>query len=544
MSGKLYNAACYCRLSQDDANDGTSVSIITQKEMLRDYCVKSGYSIHDFYCDDGYTGTNFDRPAFQRMYEDAKSGLIDIIVVKDLSRFGRNQGEVRNNCFNLVAKLKIRMIFVSENLDSDDEEFFTDLKMVFSNVINEIYPLDTAKKVRVALRSKAERGEFIGSQAPYGYIKSPADKHVLIVDPETAPVVAEIFELYAYKGYGYNSIAKLLSSRKQMTPAALQAKRAHRPYVDKDKAPKDEYDWHHDTIRVILNNEVYLGTFISGKRRKPSPFDKYVVKVSEDKWIKKDNHHEPLIDRDLWDAAHSKMDGRRRTTTTGFVNIFTKILKCECCGKVMGMSNFGMKDMTDVKNIFYVCNTYKKKGKDVCSSHYIRYDALYETVLEELQELLEMNAEDKTKFKQTVERLVAASSADPIDCLKRRATELEQKLTKAQNVIGMLYADRVDGKIDETSFTVQMKTFQGGVASMNAELAEVKQRIAEEVQKSESVDSFVDVLSQYEQIDHLDQEMLSRLIEKIEVFDATEDDEGHTSQKIRIYYRFIGTLVK
>jgi len=123
MSGKLYNAACYCRLSQDDANDGTSVSIITQKEMLRDYCVKSGYSIHDFYCDDGYTGTNFDRPAFQRMYEDAKSGLIDIIVVKDLSRFGRNQGEVRNNCFNLVAKLKIRMIFVSENLDSDDEDF-------------------------------------------------------------------------------------------------------------------------------------------------------------------------------------------------------------------------------------------------------------------------------------------------------------------------------------------------------------------------------------------------------------------------------------
>ena len=260
------SAACYCRLSKDDENDGTSVSIETQQQILSDYCEKNQMKVFDFYSDDGFTGTNFNRPDFIRMMSDVEKGLVNTIVVKDLSRFGRNYLEVGKYIEEVFPETGVRFIAIGDDVDTEKENIDLDLLLPMKNLFNQFYPADCSRKTRQALKSKAQKGEFIGSTAAYGYKKSKADKHILEIDENTAPIVERIFRMAAYENCGCNKIAKLLTAEKVMTPMAYAAKTAGRAYS------KNPYDWNLTTVYTnysALNARAEVGiTLLKAHRGK------------------------------------------------------------------------------------------------------------------------------------------------------------------------------------------------------------------------------------------------------------------------------------
>ena len=524
-----YTAACYCRLSRDDEQDGTSISIETQKKVLEDYCKANGYTVYDFYCDDGFTGTNFDRPSFKRMMSDVQNGIVNMVVVKDLSRLGRNYIEVGKYIEDVFPEKGIRFVAIDDDVDSERENLDLDLMLPLKNIFNQYYPADCSRKTRQAFITKAKRGEFIGSQAPYGYRKTSEDKHVLEIDEETAPTVRWIFEMAAYHGYGYNRIARTLSERKVITPAALQAKRSGRSY------DKDPYEWNLATIVKMAENRTYLGHLTSGKRRKASFKSKREIKQSEDKWIVNENMHEPLISEQLWNDAHKCFESRKRTSKSGFVNIFAGLLKCDKCGYALGIANASNRDN------YYCCNTYKKKGKEKCSIHYIKYEDLYNAVLADIKELLCIVQKDREAFVQSVKEKLGSAEADNTDCIHREIQAIKLRIKELDAKFERLYDDRLDGLLSDKRFRELSSKCETEQEKLTERLSELNEKVKCQTEKEVNAEQFAGLISQYDTVDKLDKEILNRLIDKIVVSDKVKKENGYF-QKIVVYYKFLGNM--
>ncbi len=522
-----YTAACYCRLSKDDEQDGTSVSIETQKRVLEDYCKANNFTVYNYYCDDGFTGTNFDRPSFKKMMSDIDEGIVNAVIVKDLSRFGRNYIEVGKYVEEIFPDMGIRFIAIGDDVDTNKDNLDLDLMIPMKNIFNQYYPADCSRKTRQAFVTKAKRGEFIGSQAPYGYKKSAEDKHILVIDEETAPTVKWIFEMAAYQGYGYNKIARVLTERKIITPAAYQAKRSGRSYE------KDPYEWNLGTVFKMMENTAYLGHLTSGKRRKISFKSKRIKKMPQEKWIVNENMHEPLISEKLWEDAHIRLASRKRTSKSGFVNIFAGLLKCDKCGYALGIANANGKDN------YYICNTYKKKGKDRCSSHYIRYDELYDKVLKDIQDILYIIRNHRDTFIELVASKKNAAGDEERQLICNEIEDLESRIGTLDKKFDMLYADRLDGLLSDKKFKEISSKCEAEQEELNERLEQLKCQIKEDNESVFNAERFADEVSRYESVEELDKEILNRLIDKIVVGDRVQND-GKVTQKITIYYRFVG----
>ena len=528
---QIYIAACYCRLSQDDDRIGTSVSIETQRNLLEDYCRDHGIRVYDFYCDDGWTGTNFDRPEFKRMIDDVRNGNVNTVIVKDLSRFGRNATGVDIFFDEIVLEHEARFISIGDGVDTleKNETFYFYFPMM--NVVNQLYPYQCAEKTKQAIKNKQKRGEFVGSQAPYGYKKSPQDKHKLIIDEEYAPTVTWIFEQLAYHGMGFNKLAKMLAAKKVITPAALQAKRAGREYA------KDPYNWNLATLQKMVNNRAYLGTVVCGTRVKVSYKSKKIKKVSEDEWIVNESMHEPLIPRELWDATHEKVKSRKRECVGGIPNIFTGILKCADCGYALGRSNSTQRDA------YYICNVYKKEGKDKCSSHYIRLDELYPHILEDIQRLLASYKLDKERFAKEVMDNLKGTDASRYQAIVEEIDELKAKVELCLNKLDTLYMDRLDGKISVDILSIMSKRIEDEKRKAEDRINILENEIREERKSEAKAVSFVNLIEQFDTVEELDTDIINRLIDKISVGERTEDEDGNIRQTITIQYRFLGECV-
>ncbi len=528
---QVYIAACYCRLSQDDDRIGTSVSIETQKNLLEDYCREKGIHIFDFYCDDGWTGTNFERPEFKRMMGDVRNGNVNTVIVKDLSRFGRNATGVDIFFDEIVINHEARFISIGDGVDTleKNDTFYFYFPMM--NVVNQLYPYQCGEKTRQAIKNKQKRGEYIGSQAPYGYKKSPQDKHKLIIDEECAPTVKWIFEQLAYHGMGFNKIAKILSAKKIITPSALQAERAGREYT------KDPYHWNLATLQSMVNNRAYLGTLVSGTRVKVSYKSKKIKKVSEDEWIVHENMHEALIPRELWDATHEKVTSRKRECIGGIPNIFSGLLKCEDCGYALGRSNSTKRDA------YYICNVYKKDGKDKCTSHYIRLDELYPHVLEDIKRLLLTYNLDKERFAKEIKNHLKGTETSRYQAIVEEIEELKANIELCLNKLDTMYMDRLDGKISVDVLSIMSKRIEEEKRKAEERINILENEIKDERNSEVSALNFVNLLDRFDTIEELDTEILNRLIEKITVGERTEDEDGNIHQTITIYYRFLGECV-
>ena len=518
-------AACYCRLSDDDDQDGTSISIETQTKILGDYCRDHDMEVYDFYQDDGYTGTNFNRPAFKRMMKDAGNGLINTNGVKDHSRFGREHLQVGNYLQVVLPEMGIRFIAIGDDVDSDRGSLDFDLMVPIKNIFNEYYPADCSRKTRQAFITKASNGEFIGAQAPYGYQKSQADKHVLELDDKTAWVITWMFELAAYQGYGYNKIARVLTERKIITPAAYQAERAGRSYA------KDPYEWNLATVSKILANETYLGHLVSGKRRIASFKNKKVIKQPEDKWIVVENQFPPLIPTKLWNDAHEKLKTRKRESSTGFVNIFAGLIKCVDCGYALGITN------AKTQSNYFICQTYSKKGKAYCSSHYITYDALYRVVLADLREMLRTVKENREEFKKLILRKISKDDGTGRKMMEKEIADLTKRIEDLSVKYDRLYDDRLDGLLSEKKFREMSERCEVEQSKAEVRLAEAKEALENADQTVQSVEDFIGTAESYEEIEELDKEILNRLVSSITVGQKIRDDKGER-QEIRVNYRF------
>ena len=521
-------AACYCRLSDDDDQDGTSVSIETQTKILGDYCRDHNMEVYDFYKDDGYSGTNFNRPSFKRMMKDAGNGLINTIVVKDLSRFGREHLQVGNYLQIVLPDMGIRFIAIGDDVDSERGSLDYDLMIPIKNVFNEYYPADCSKKTRQAFISKASNGEFIGSQAPYGYRKSQVDKHMLELDDQTAWVVTWMFEMAAYQGYGYNKIARVLTEKKIITPSAYQAKRSGRTF------DKDPYEWNLTTVAKILDNQTYLGHLISGKRRIASFKNKREVKQPEEKWIVVENQFPVLISTTLWNDAHERLKTRKRETSSGFVNIFAGLVKCADCGYALGLTN--AKTQTN----YFVCQTYSKKGKAYCSSHYITYDALYKVVLTDLQNMLKAVKENRESFKeQMLRKFSNDDDAGRQMLLEKEIAELTKKVEDLSIKYDRLYDDRLAGLLSEKKFREMAQRCEAEQTKTEERLNEVKESLENDEMSLQHVEDFIHIAEQYMDVTELDKELLNRLVSSIRVGQKVQTEEG-ARQEIAVEYRFLG----
>lgn len=529
-----YKAALYCRLSVDDGNFGGSVSIETQKILLEQYCKDHKITDYKFYCDDGCSGTNFDRPSFKKMLSDIDEGKINLVIVKDLSRFGRNYVEA-GMYVQRFTDSNIRFIAADDNYDSLVNS--DDLLFPIKNVVNEMYARDVSKKTKAAKKAKARDGQFIGSKAPFGYKIDPNDRHHLIVDEPAAQVVKRIFRL-ASEGVGYNKMAKIFREEKVLTPIAYF--NLNNPDYFKSDYWRKEFDWHVTSIRAILNNEVYLGKLVYGKQRNKSMKSKEKVRNPKEDWIVVENCHEPIITQELWDTVHKILNAKHRPAKAGEVQMFAGLLYCSDCGHCLTYSQKQRKDGS--YHGAYSCWMYKTHGKEYCASHYITFDTIYELVLIDIQRNLFQYRKNTDKFKSILSRKYQSDSKKQAEQITLEYEQKQKRCEELDKIISRLYEDNVLGRIGDERYESMSQSYELEQVEIKKALPILKSKIDELKRQSDCADNFINVIKKYTIIDKLDAAILNELIDKIVVHHKEQAEDGRTFQQIEIYYRFVGKL--
>ncbi len=370
-----FKAALYCRLSKDDDSGVESSSISSQKLILESYCEKHGFEIYDYYIDDGYSGTNFNRPSFERMLNDLDKEKINLIMTKDLSRLGRDYIKTGYYTEIYFRRKGVRYIAVNDNYDSDSEN---DDIVPFKNILNDMYAKDISRKIKSAKMEYAKKGFFTSSQPPYGYIQSPTDKHKLIVDNEAADVVRKIFTL-ASQGNGAVSIAKILSQEKILIPSAYKFRAGDTRFARYIKSESDIYNWRVSTILCILKDRVYLGEMINHKYETVNYKTKQRVPVPiEDRIITKDTH-EPIISQELFNKARESIQSHSNPRDNICENIFRGLLKCRYCGYSMSLAH------RPNGKAYYRCMRHYRDSTVKKHTSAIYYDELYKEVLKNIK---------------------------------------------------------------------------------------------------------------------------------------------------------------
>lgn len=529
-----YKAALYCRLSVDDGNFGGSVSIETQKILLEQYCKDHKITDYKFYCDDGCSGTNFDRPSFKKMLSDIDEGKINLVIVKDLSRFGRNYVEA-GMYVQRFTDSNIRFIAADDNYDSLVNS--DDLLFPIKNVVNEMYARDVSKKTKAAKKAKARDGQFIGSKAPFGYKIDPNDRHHLIVDEPAAQVVKRIFRL-ASEGVGYNKMAKIFREEKVLTPIAYF--NLNNPDYFKSDYWRKEFDWHVTSIRAILNNEVYLGKLVYGKQKNKSMKSKEKVRNPKEDWIVVENCHEPIITQELWDTVHKILNAKHRPAKAGEVQMFAGLLYCSDCGHCLTYSQKQRKDGS--YHGAYSCWMYKTHGKEYCASHYITFDTIYELVLIDIQRNLFQYRKNTDKFKSILSRKYQSDSQKQAEQITLEYEQKQKRCEELDKIISRLYEDNVLGRIGDERYESMSQSYELEQVEIKKALPILKSKIDELKRQSDCADNFINVIKKYTIIDKLDAAILNELIDKIVVHHKEQAEDGRTFQQIEIYYRFVGKL--
>lgn len=527
-------AAIYCRLSQDDGSLGESGSIQTQKAILTQYCQEHHMEIVDCYCDDGWSGTNFDRPAFQRMIGDIEAGRVNTVIVKDLSRFGREYAQMGLYIEHYFEEKGVRFLSLAENIDSS--QGLNNLVLPFTNVINSLYARQASEKTKAAHRARAKNGMFLGSRAPYGYQKDPNDRHHLIVDPEAAEVVKEIFRMFA-DGIGYVRMTKILRERNILNPQAYFNQNNPDYYKHSDYWRKP-FDWHATSVRAILNNPVYLGKLTFGKTKTKGFFDKRRVPAEESDWIVVEHTHEPLVSQELWDTVHQMMKARRRENGSGHVQPFAGLVKCAGCGSSLNASY----DKKKGKYTGFSCWVYKNYGKQRCTSHAIGWQTLNRLVLEDIR----CNAQ---VAKLAAARYVGVLLRTKLEKEKGETVRAERELKKAEKRIGeldkilaKLYEDQALGKISEARYQAMAPGYETEQASLQERVSRLREQLAHTQEVQDNVEQFVPLIQKYTDIQELTPHILNELIEKIVVHEKKVEEDGSKSQMVEIHYKFVGCI--
>ena len=526
--------ALYCRLSRDDGAEGDSNSVANQKRMLTKYAKENGFGNTRFYVDDGYTGTNFNRPGFQQMLEDIEMGYVSTIIVKDMSRLGRDYLQVGYYTDTYFPDRNIRFIAVNDCVDSNDGE---NELAPFRNVMNEMYARDISRKVRSSHRLRGNAGEPL-SQPPYGYMKSPENKKKWIVDAEAAQVVQDIFRM-CLEGKGNETIARILQEQKVLIPMAYWQSKGL-PRGGKKTQP-NPYKWGKTTIAKILAQQEYCGDVINFKTYSKSFKNKSRIPNAPENWAVFKNIHEPIIDREAFEAVQKLMSRTKRRAPkkeNAEKNMFCDLLYCADCGsKLWSHVN------TINKNIqYFSCSNYKTDTRGTCETrHYIRADAIEQVVMLELRRMAQFLQDDEEAF---AELLAQKTNKDILKEQKYLEEELCKSIARNKKVSGFyekLYEDNASGKVTDEWFMQLSHKYEVERMELKAKIAELRKRISNIGTMQQNKENFINAIRRFMEMKKLTAPLLRELIDKITVYE-TEGVGKNRSQRIMIHYKFIGYI--
>ena len=530
----LKKTALYCRLSQDDGLEGDSNSIQNQKNILQKFAEDHHFPNPCFYVDDGFSGGNFQRPAFQQMISDMENGEIGIIVTKDLSRLGRNQLHTGLYIEERFPMFGVRYIAINDNVDTDSSES-NDL-MPFKNLFNEWFIRDTSRKIRAVLKAKAERGERLGTRAPYGYIKDPETKK-LAVDDEAAAIVRRIFAMCA-SGNGPSQIARILKKEQVLTPTMYAYTRYGMNHTCLDTA--HPYNWSDSAIANLLENEIYLGNTVNMKYSTKSYKDKRRVEHSREGCLVFKDTHPALITQEVWDIVQRVRKNRRRPTKMEEQNKYSGLVFCADCGSNMVLHR--ARTMSASYNHF-TCRTYKKDGES-CTGHYIRECVLDEVVLEDLRRVTAMARERPEEFAAYIGSRQSAEIQREIRRQEKELAAMRKRKAELDAIFKKLYENSVLSRITteqfqmlSSSYTEEQNQIAAGIPQKEADIQRLRETVS-------GTDGFLDKAKRYMDITELTPELLRLFIEKIVVHEKEVKWSKHAPQTVEIYYNGIGFIDK
>lgn len=541
MTSKVeYRVALYCRLSKEDASDTESASIATQKSILSDYAKQNGWMTEEVYVDDGYSGTNFNRPAFQRMIKDIEGGKIDCVLTKDLSRLGRNYLDCGLYLEVFFPENNVRYIAVNDGVDTQNRHAM-DITP-FRNIINEMYASDISMKIKSAYKARFMQGKYMGTTAPYGYLKDPNDHNRLIIDEEVAPVVRLIFQL-CIEGNGISKIRHYLNAHQILRPAAYAVVRGDTQfnrYFEEDEA--NRYCWSENSVRQVLRSHVYAGHLSGYKRIAHSMKSKRRPCTLPEKWTVIPNTHEPIISQEIFDTVQRLMDNRRGKNKTGFVNIFAGVIKCPDCGFAMSSGQAHRVERKDlIDRMVYSCTNYDRYGNQSCTAHKIEARDLYNAVLTDINRFAELALKNEKAVKTLHQKLMAVDTGT-LKTLERDKRKLTRRTDELDKLFNSLYEDKVMERITERNFDRMSQTYQSEQQQLETRLAGIEEELSRNREKDRGVSDFLTAIQQYKGLKELDAVVINTLIERVEVFERKKQPDGSVTQEVKVYYKFVGLL--
>lgn len=542
MNTNLKLADAYYRLSVEEANEGESSSIKNQRSIVRQYCEDHGITIVSEFVDDGYSGSNFDRPGFNAMLAHLNKGLANMVITKDLSRLGRDMTESSHYAETYFPEHGVHYLAISDNFDSDE----INLMAPFQFAMNDVYLRDTSRKIKQVLNQKMNKGEYCACP-PFGYMKDPKNGGKLIPDPMTAPIVQKIFAL-AESGKSAHAIANILSDEGCITP--LKYRVLYRDRFSEKGAARAADRWNHTTVKRILKNQVYLGHTLLGKTKKASLKSKKKVNVPQEEWHITKNTHMPLVTQEQFDKAQYYMGMNTKSWRENKKcrsSIFNGITFCANCGCAMCSAGSVYKGERE-KYWYLSCNNIPKRSKNHCEhGARIKYSDLLEIVKNDLNQLISLSDEDIKEI--TNEALKRSGQVNIYESAEANQKAIEKRLETIDKIVIKLYSDNAAGIISDDMLGKMVTEFSQEATNLKNQLAKIQNQQSAGNEIVDNYEKFFRLVKQYTHIDELTEEIVRTFIERIEI-GKKELPEGYQlagknvpyTQQIKIYYRFIGNI--
>ena len=525
--------ALYPRLSHEDELQGESNSISNQKRILETYAKQNGFSNLRWYTDDGYSGANFQRPGFQAMLADIEAGKVGTVIVKDMSRLGRNYLQVGMYTEMIFPQKGVRFIAINDGVDSaQGDNDFAPLR----NIFNEWLVRDTSKKIKAVKRSKGMNGKPITSKPVYGYLMDEDEN--FIIDEEAAPVVKQIYN-FCLAGNGPTKIARMLTEQQIPTPGTLEYRRtgSTRRYH-----PGYECKWATNTVVHLLENREYTGCLVNFKTEKPSYKLKHSIENPPEKQAVFENHHEPIIDRETWERVQELRKQRKRPNRYDEVGLFSGILFCADCGSVMYQQRY----QTDKrKQDCYICGSYKKRTAD-CTAHFIRTDLLTAGVLSNLRKVTSYAAKHEARFMKLLIEQNEDGDRRRNAAKKKELEAAEKRIAELSAIFKRLYEDSVTGRISDERFTELSADYEAEQKELKERAARLREELSKAQEATANAEKFMNVVRRHTTIEELTPTLLREFVEKIVVHESVALDGKRRGklrrQEIEIYYSFVGKV--
>ena len=523
--------ALYCRLSCDDDLQGDSNSIRNQKMLLKQYADEHKLRNVRFYVDDGYSGSNFDRPDFQRMIRDIDEGKVSTVIVKDMSRFGRDHILVGYYTKYYFAEADVRFIAVYDQVDSETNP--DDDITPFKNILNEMYAKDCSKKIKAVMKAKGNAGKHLATHPPLGYKKDPNDKEKWVIDERGAKTVREIFSL-CMNGYGSTQIARILTERKIDTPVVYFHKHG---LPTPAKLREDSEIWDQKSVARILENVEYTGCTVNFKTYKKSYKSKKRIKLPQEDWLIFENTQEVIIDRQTFDSVQKIRQCKRRPSRMGEMSSLSGMVYCADCGKRMYLCR-----CTTMKQAEYFnCSTYRKKKKNLCTSHQITVKAVETLLLDDLKRTLRFAQSQKEEFLRMLEENSEVKTKQEIKENLRELSAAEERIKALDKIIQSLYEDKVAGILSEERYLKLSDTYETEQADLTEKAQMLKAEIEKDKKEKDEILDFLCLVEKYSSIEELTPEIIRSFVDRIIVHEKRKEN-GHYRQEIEIVYNFIGAV--